>query len=171
VPARASAVEGSAIRRLSSAIGRGVVVMTCRGRSPNRSPNCNISNAASAWRHFASSSAQAAWNCGPRRLSGSSAENVSATTPLGHSTRRREGIHCGRSSRRCTASSPETPSTITSRVSCSVSPTSAMRLAVFASASPLTHSAPARVFPAQRPPRMSQVRQSLPSGAASGVRW
>ena len=48
VPARVSAVVGSAISRLSSAIGRGVVVMTCRGRSPRRSPNCSISKVASA---------------------------------------------------------------------------------------------------------------------------
>ena len=77
VPARVTAVDGSAINRLRSVIGRGVVVMTCRGRSPRRSPNCNISKVASAWRHLASSSTHAAWNCGPRRLSGSSAENAS----------------------------------------------------------------------------------------------
>ena len=99
VAARVTAVFGSAISRLISAIGRGVVVMTCRGRSPRRSPNCNMSNVASAWRHLASSSHQAAANCGPRRLSGSSAENTCATAPLGHSSRRRDGIQCGRSPR------------------------------------------------------------------------
>ena len=97
VPARVTAVAGSAISRLSSAIGRGVVVMTCRGRSPRRSPNCSMSKVASAWRHLASSSHQAAANCGPRRLSGSSAENACATAPFGHSSRRREGIQTGRS--------------------------------------------------------------------------
>ena len=78
-------------------IGRGVVVITCRGCSPRRSANCSTSNAASACRHLASSSIQAASNCGPRRLSGSSAENACATAPLLHSTRRRDGIQVGRS--------------------------------------------------------------------------
>ena len=127
-PACVTAVVGSAISRLSSAIGRGVVVMTCRGRSPRRSPNCSMSKVASAWRHLASSSHQAAANCGPRRLSGSSAENTCATAPFGHSSRRRDGIQCGRSPCRCTASRPDTPSTITSRTSCSVSPISAIGL-------------------------------------------
>ena len=69
--------------------------------------------------------------------------------------------------RLCAARRPETPSIITSRTSCSVSPTSAMRptaRSVYSrspSASPRTHSAPARVLPAPRPPRMSQVRPGL----------
>ena len=36
------------------------------------------------------------------------------------------------------------------------------------SASPLTHSAPARVLPAPRPPSMSQVVQGLPLPATAG---
>ena len=65
---------------------------------------------------------------GRASCSGSSAENSCATAPFFHSSRRREGIHCGPIDRiRCTANTPETPSTITSRASCSVSPTSAMR--------------------------------------------
>ena len=67
--------------------------------------------------------------------------------------------------RGCTASNPETPSTITSRASCSVSPTSAIgpSAASLPLASFRTHSAPARVLPAPRPPSRSQVVQS-PSG-------
>ena len=42
------------------------------------------------------SSAQAAWNCGPRRLSGSSAEKAWATAPLPNSSRRRLACHFGR---------------------------------------------------------------------------
>src|ERR1035438_1944784 len=47
------------------------------------------------WCHLASSSAQAAVNCGPHRLSGSSAENTCATAPFFDCSRRRDGIHCG----------------------------------------------------------------------------
>ncbi len=56
-----------------------------------------------------------------------------------------------------------TPSIITSRTSCSVSPTSAMRAALplLERDAALTHSAPARVLPAPRPPRISQVVQSF----------
>jgi hypothetical protein len=39
------------------------------------------------------------------------------------------------------------------------------------SASALTHSAPARVLPAPRPPRMSQVVQGLPLPASAGGFW
>ena len=85
-----------------------------------------MSNAASAWRHFAISSDHAQQNCGPRRLSGSSAENTCAIWPSGHSSRFRDGSQVGRSCQPCTASSPETPSIITSRTSCSVSPISAI---------------------------------------------
>ena len=129
-----------------------------------------MSNAFSASRHLAISSHQAAWNCGPRKLSGSSAENASATLPLRHSSRRRLGIHSGRAPRGCTASSPETPSIITSRTSCSLPPTSAMRC-LGEAASARTHSAPARVLPAPRPPMMSQVTHGAPLGASSGGFW
>jgi hypothetical protein len=36
---------------------------------------------------------------------------------------------------------------------------------------PLTHSAPARVLPAPRPPSRSHVRQGSPFAAAAGGRW
>ena len=80
-----------------SGIGRGVVVTSWRGRAPRRRPNCSMSKVASAWCHLASSSHQAASNCGPRNCSGSSAEKQRPTAPLGHSSRRREGVQAGRS--------------------------------------------------------------------------
>jgi hypothetical protein len=48
VGARVVTADGSASRRFSSAVGRGVVVISCRGCDPSRSPNCSMSNAASA---------------------------------------------------------------------------------------------------------------------------
>ena len=63
---------------------------------------------------------------------------------------------------------PETPSIITSRASCSVSPTSAtgdslspsdVANGVMPCVMPRTHSAPARVLPAPRPHSISQVVQ------------
>ena len=72
-------------------------------------------------RHLASSSHQAASNCGPRKLSGSSAEKAARSAPFGQSSRR-GGLHCGRSAAGATASSPDTPSIITSRTSAMVSP-------------------------------------------------
>ena len=47
--------------------------------SPSRRPNCSMSQVSCGRCHLASSSNQAASNCGPRRLSGSSAENTCAT--------------------------------------------------------------------------------------------
>jgi hypothetical protein len=96
---------------------------------------------------------------------------------LRHSSRLRDGCHCGRCSGGCTASRPETPSIITSRTSCSVSPTSAIRATGWHAngASPSawqrTHSAPPRVLPAPRPPIISQLSHGLPFGASSGGRW
>ena len=66
---------------------------------------------------------------------------------------------------------PDGPNTITSRASSSVSPTRATRELVPGSPGlppstcARTHSAPARVLPAPRPPRMTQVVQS-PSGGS-----
>ncbi len=54
------------------------------------------------------------------------AEKACATTPLLHSRRRRDGVQVGRLSRGVSCMSPETPSIITSRTSCSLSPTSAI---------------------------------------------
>ena len=48
VRARLMAVAGSASRRFSSGIGRGVVVTTWRGRSPRRRQNCSMSQASAA---------------------------------------------------------------------------------------------------------------------------
>ncbi len=47
-----------------------------------------MSNTSCAFFHLAASSHQAAENCGPRRLSGSSDENASATAPLAHTSLR-----------------------------------------------------------------------------------
>jgi hypothetical protein len=88
-----------------------------------------------------------------------------ATAPLGHSSRRRLGFHCGRSPKGAVARRPDGPSIITSRTSASVSPTSAMRptgraeIPEIPPTRPVTHSALARVLPAPRPPRTSQVCQ------------
>ena len=68
-----------------------------RGHGPSRKPNCRLSHVSCARRHLPSSSHQAAANCGPRRLSGSSAENTCATVPLGQISRRREDCQLGRS--------------------------------------------------------------------------
>lgn len=169
VAARETTVPTSPISRFSSGVGRGVVVTTSRGCLPRRRPNCSMSHVSSPWRHLHSSSAQAAANCGPRRASGSSAENTIATAPFGHSSRRRVGIHCGRSLRGWIASRPETPSTMTSRTSAIVSPTRAMGETGSAPSRPsacaLTHSAPVRVLPAPRPPRTSHTVHS-PGGAS-----
>ena len=56
------------------------------------------SQASSAFFHLASSSTQAASNCGPRRLSGSCAENTCAIAPFGQTSRRRVASHSGRRS-------------------------------------------------------------------------
>jgi len=95
---RLSAVAGSLISFFSSAMGRGVVVTTATGLVPRRSAICKFIQASSARGHFASSSHQAASNCGPRRPSGSAAENTCATVPLGQVRRRFDGSNFGRSS-------------------------------------------------------------------------
>ena len=79
-------VPGASSTVLSSGVHCGVVVTTARGMSPRRSANCSMSQA-STFGHFASSSHQAASNCGPRRLSGLLAEKVCATAPFGQTSR------------------------------------------------------------------------------------
>ena len=130
-----------------------------------------MSQAASSLRHLPSSSHQAQSNCGPRKLSGSLAEKVCASAPFGHTSRRRLACHSGRRSGGEQARIPDGPNTITSRACASVSPTRATREQSPASPGPppstcaRTHSAPARVLPAPRPPRTTQVVQS-PSGGS-----
>jgi len=46
-----------------------------------------------------------------------------------------------------------------------------MRAFAVATATLRTHSAPARVLPAPRPPRISQVVQGSPEFARSGASW
>ncbi len=149
--------------------------MTCRGRSPRRSPNCSMSKVASAWRHLASSSHQAAANCGPRRLSGSSAENACATAPLRPfepPARRRPDrplarAHARRAGPRRPRSSPRARRARSRRPArcgaCACRARDAERRA--------THSAPARVLPAPRPPSSSQVVHGSPPWAKFGGRW
>jgi hypothetical protein len=91
-----TATAGSASSRFNSGSGFGVVVISWRGRRPSLSPNCSMSKQASMFFHFANSSSQAASNCGPRRLSGSSEENICATAPLSHTSRRRVASKRGR---------------------------------------------------------------------------
>jgi len=116
-------------------------------------------------------STQAASNCGPLNASGSKAENICAKAPFGQISRRRVEIQTGRRSGGLAARIPDGPKTITSRAWSSVSPTSATARAAPSSNGPgpstidLTHSAPARVLPAPRPPMQTQVRQS-PSGGS-----
>ena len=119
----------------------------------------------STFGHFASSSHQAASNCGPRKLSGLARREglrhrpvrpdqpprASPATPAAGRAASRRGC-------------PTAPNTITSRASSSVSPTRATR--EHAPGSPgfapstcaRTHSAPARVLPAPRPPRIDPGR-------------
>ncbi len=136
-----------------------------------------MSKVASAWCHLASSSHQAASNCGPRNCSGSSAEKQRPIAPFGHSSRRRDGIQSGRSPGGDDRKMPAGPSIMTSRASCSVSPTSAMwRCACSAYgpspiASARTHSAPSRVLPAPRPASTSQVVQGLALAPNAGGSW
>ncbi len=173
VAARVTAFRGSASSDLISFVGRGVVVTTCLGCRPSRSPNCSMSQVSCGRRHLQSSSHQAALNCGPRKDSGSSAEKSCAIAPFGQVTCRRDGSKHGRSSAGCTARRPETPSTITLRASAKFSATKAMR----ASSPPgsltswRTHSAPARVFPAPRPPNRIQLVQAPPPCASFGGNW
>ncbi len=95
-------------------------------------------------------------------------EKICAIVPFAKTIRRRLASKIGRG-RGATARMPETPSTITSRASPSVSATSAIRSpGVRASSS--THSAPARVLPAPRPPIISQHRQSPSGGTCAGRR-
>jgi hypothetical protein len=144
-------------------VGFGVVVTTTRGSVPSRSPNISMSQA-SGYRHEAISSHHAASCCGPRNLSGSSAEYVVATAPFGHVRRRFDGSYRGRSQSGEMAMMPLSPSTMTSRTSAAVGPTSAIRFLPLA-ISWRTHSAPVRVLPKPRPASRSHVRQS-PRGAS-----
>jgi len=145
------------------------VVTHRRGAAPSLSPIRNSASVASPSRQAQNSSAQAAANCGPLRLSGSSAEKACATAPFGNTTRRRPASYTGRppaagSAQRPRLITPDGPSTITSRTSCNVGPTSASRPpGPSASARSASQLAPASVFPAPRPPRNSQVDQS-PTG-------
>ena len=69
-----SAEDPESLRR--AAIGLGVVVITKRGSSPSRSPKRSMASVSAGLGQAQNSSAQAKWNCGPRRLSGSSAEKA-----------------------------------------------------------------------------------------------
>src|SRR6185312_391044 len=98
--------------------------------------------------------------------SGSSALSTVATAPFGQRRRWFDGSYCAPCA---TASNPDAPSIITARASLKVAPTSAMRRMRLARTPLATHSAPARVLPAPRPPRKSHKRQR-PSGASCSSR-
>src|SRR5687767_12693326 len=142
-------------RFLIRGIGRGVVVITPRGSRPNRKPRRSWSQL-SIKRHDATSSAQKPSCCGPRKRSGSSAENVVQIAPFGHVNLRFEGSYVGLFHGGQTAKIPAGPSTTVSLTSPAVAATSAMRLRRPDSISPRTHSAPALVFPEPRPAIRSQ---------------
>ena len=135
-------------------------------RVPMRRPNCSMSQVRSGARHFATSSHQAAANCGPRRLSGSSAENICATDPFGHTICCLDGSNLGRSPAPCTASSPDGPSIITRRTSPIVSPTSAIGLAG-SLASGARPSARAHPFRPARLPRPASAQDEPHAPVAS----
>jgi hypothetical protein len=167
VAERVTAVSDAASKRFRAPIGRGVVVTINRGRSPSRSACCRMASVSSGRVQKHNSSHQAASNCGPRRLSGSSAEKQNACAPFAHTRRLRLAWYAGRT---CgSARRPDSPSIITSRASWKVGAISAMRFARPYRASALTHSAPARVLPAPRPPRNTQARHS-PAGASCSAR-
>jgi hypothetical protein len=67
-------VSRASSKRFSTGIGRGVVVTISLGRSPKRNPCSNVESVSSGCAQKHNSSAHAASNCGPRKLSGSSAE-------------------------------------------------------------------------------------------------
>ena len=94
-----------------------------------------------------------------------------AAENVGQTSRLRVASHFGRRSGGEQARMPLSPNTITSRTCSIVSPTSATRRerptsnGREPSTSARTHSAPARVLPAPRPPMTTHVRQS-PSGGS-----
>ena len=148
---------------VSAVMLRGVVVSIMRGSSPSRMVISAMSNAVCGWRHLANSSPQTPSNWWPRRASGSSADSNMAVAPLGHVSRffERRNLVSGATSRK-----PDSPSTITARASRKVAPISPTRFMRPDRTPSATHSAPARVLPAPRPPRNSQMRQS-----PGGGRW
>jgi len=115
VGALVTTVLSRASKSFSAFTPRGVVVTQTCGLSPRRSANCSMSHASYAFFHLAISSAQAQSNWGPRRLSGSCAENICAVAPLGQTRRRRVACHSGRRSGGEQARMPLSPKTITSR--------------------------------------------------------
>ena len=78
-------------------MGLGVVVTTKRGSLPSLSPSSRLSQQSWAYFHFANSSHQAWWCCGPRSCSGASPEYVVAMVPLGQVRRRLDGSYFGAS--------------------------------------------------------------------------
>ena len=107
----------SARMRRRTATRRGVVVIMAWGLAPARSASIARSQVDSARCQHASSSAQRVSTLSPRALSGSSPLKQTARAPLGQVTRRFDGSNCGRHHGGATASSPEGPSTMTSRIS------------------------------------------------------
>ncbi len=106
VAARVTTVPASASSFFNSGIGRGVVVATICGAAPSLSANCSMSHVFCGCRHLATSSHQAASNCGPRRPSGSSAENICAIAPDAQISCPFDGSKRGRSPAACTRKKP-----------------------------------------------------------------
>lgn len=125
--------------------------------------------------HRGMPSHQARSNCGPRNCSGSSAENRCAWLPSGQTSRQRELTSSGCRSCHSSDIRPDTPSTITSRASAQLGPTSAIRSGRAGRngerISERSHSAPARVLPDPRPPRISQLDQSCDACGSPGGNW
>ena len=157
--------------RLSSGIGRGVVVTSWRGCAPRRRPNCSMSQV---------SSTCAIWRVRrPRRPRIAARAGCPGLRPRTHGRRRRSAIRAcaGTATRRAAPTgahgrqNPAGPSTITSRAAAKVSPTRARRDIRSAEASgscrtrPRTHSAPARVLPAAAPTHEEPDRPGPPGNA------
>ena len=101
-----------------------------------------------------------------------SAEKVVAIAPFGQVSRRFDASCFGVFHGAEHARMPEGPSTMTSRTSPAVRPTSAMRRFDGRSRAPTcssTHSAPHRVLPKPRPAQTNQISQASPFASALGA--
>ena len=108
--ARVTAVRGSATSRLISAIGRGVVVTSWRGRAPSRRPNCSMSKVASGYAPLGELVAPGGVELRPAQLLGifrreREAPPRRSAIPAAGAT----AVHCGRSARGDERSRPDGP--------------------------------------------------------------
>ena len=154
-----------AIRSRAILIGRGVVLMIARGRSPSRKPICSMSKNSErspkrqVRRTTRGHAPDPEGDPALQRCRASQSRHL-AMSGGAWTARIRGGSSSGKS--RANRNSPET---ITSRPSAAVGATIATRRALPASISALTYSAPVRVFPNPRPATSIQIDQ-LPGGGS-----